>query len=48
MIERVSETMTSEVAVRLRSIGDGELVFEGQGRHACLEAQGDLAAVLDG
>ncbi len=47
MIERVAETMTSEVAVRLTSIARDELVYEGVGRHACLEAQGDLAAVLD-
>jgi hypothetical protein len=47
MIERVAETMTSEVDVRLTSLGTGDLVYEGRGQHACLEAQGDIDAVLD-
>jgi len=48
MIERVAETMTSEVDVRLTSLAGGETVFEGRGVNACLEAQGDLERVLDG
>lgn len=48
MIARVAETMTSEVAVRLVRLADGAVSFEGQGRNACLEAQGDLDRVLDG
>lgn len=47
MIERVAETMTSDVDVRLTELRSGAVVFEGRGRHACLEAQGDLARVLD-
>jgi hypothetical protein len=49
MLERVAETMTSEIELRLLAReADGErLVFEGTGRHACLEAQGDLDQILD-
>ena len=47
MIERVAETMTSEVAVRLSRLHDDEAIFEGVGRHGCLEVQGDLERVLD-
>lgn len=46
MIARVAETMTSEVDVRLTRLADAGTVFDGCGRHACLEAQGDLARVL--
>jgi len=48
MIERVAETMTSEVDVRLTALADGREVFSGRGVNACLEAQGDLQRVLDG
>ena len=48
MIERVAETMTSEVKVRLERLDGKRTIFEGVGRHACLEAQGDLSGVLDG
>lgn len=47
MIERVAETMTSKVDVRLQRLSDDHTVFEGQGVNACLEAQGDLDKVLD-
>ena len=47
MIERVAETMTSEVDVRLSRVDGDAVVFEGRGTNACLEAQGDLARVLD-
>lgn len=51
MIERVAETMTSEVEVSLTEVGaggrDGPTVFEGHGRNACLEAIGDLSRILD-
>jgi len=46
MIARVAETMTSEADVRLTRITDGGCVFRGRGRHACLEAQGDLQKIL--
>jgi tocopherol cyclase len=47
MIERVAETMMSEVDVRLSRLDGGGMVFAGRGRNACLEAQGDLGRVLD-
>jgi tocopherol cyclase len=47
MVERVAETMTSEVELRLSSLTDDRTVYTGHGRHACLEVQGRLPAVLD-
>jgi hypothetical protein len=47
MIERVAETMTSEVELRLSALGTNTTLYEGRGRHACLEVQGDLPAILD-
>ena len=47
MIERVAETMSSEVELRFSSPTTDETPYEGRGRHACLEVQGDLAAILD-
>jgi len=46
MIERVAETMTSSVDVRLTEIASGNELYVGRGKHACLETQGNLAAVL--
>lgn len=48
MIERVAETMTSDVELRFSSLKTGETLYQGRGHHACLEAQGDLAAIVDG
>jgi len=47
MIERVAETMGSEVEIRFSSLATNTTLFAGRGRHACLEVQGDLAAILD-
>jgi len=47
MIERVAETMTSETDVCLSTLANGSVVYEGRGRNACLETQGDLASILD-
>jgi len=47
MLERVSETMSSVVDVRLTALDTHEELFSGRGQNSCLEAQGDLAAVLD-
>ncbi|MEP5764173.1 MAG: tocopherol cyclase family protein [Halieaceae bacterium] len=46
MLERVAETMTSRVEVRLQDIAGGKTLFEGCGEHGCLEVQGDLDAIL--
>jgi hypothetical protein len=48
MIARVAETMTSGIDLRLSRLADGAPVYEGHGRHACFEAQGDLGSLLDG
>jgi hypothetical protein len=47
MIERVAESMTSEVEVRLSLPTTDETRYQGAGRHACLEVQGDLPAILN-
>lgn len=46
MIERVAETMTSKVELRLETIAGGEPIFDGCGDHGCLEVQGELEAIL--
>lgn len=46
MIARVAETMTSDADVRLTRLKDNEILFEGQGVNACLEAQGNLDQIL--
>ena len=46
-ISNVAETMDSEVELRFSSLATDTTVFEGRGRHACLEVQGDLPAILD-
>ncbi len=47
MIERVAETMSSEVELRFSSLATDETLYEGRGHHACLQVQGDLPAILD-
>ncbi len=46
MLKRVAETMTSTVSVRLEDARSGGLIFEGAGRHACLELVGPLAKIV--
>lgn len=45
MSDRVGETMLSEVAIQLRT-ARGDVVFDGVGRNAGLEAHGDLDRLL--
>jgi len=47
MLERVAETMTSSIDVRLSTRTGDRTLYEGRGEHGCLEVQGDLEAVLD-
>ena len=47
MIERVAETMRSEVELRFSSLVTDTTIYQGRGQHACLEVQGDLPAILD-
>jgi hypothetical protein len=46
MIERVAETMTSQVDICLKRLPCNSLLYEGTGVHGCLEVQGDLDAIL--
>jgi hypothetical protein len=46
MTERVAESMTSQIDIKLENGGQSEVIFEGSGRHGCLEVQGDLDAIL--
>ena len=48
MIERVGEAMDSEIDLRFSRRATDETLYEGRGRHACLEVQGDLPSILDG
>ena len=45
MLQRVMESLTSTIQVRLVEIGSERRVFEGEGRHAGLEVVGDLPAL---
>jgi hypothetical protein len=47
MLERVAEAMTSTIDLRFSTRDGDRSLYEGHGEHACLEVQGDLAAVLD-
>ena len=42
MLQRVMESLTATIRVRLVEIGSGRVVFEDEGRHAGLEVVGDL------
>lgn len=46
MVERVAETMNSKIELRFERIKGGEILFEGQGEHGCLEVQGDIEAII--
>jgi len=46
MMERVAESMTSKIHVRLQSVRGNNILFEGSGEHGCLELQGDLNTIL--
>ena len=46
MVERVAETMTSQIDICLRRLADKSVLYEGSGGHGCLEVQGDLDAIL--
>ena len=51
MLQRVMESLTAQVHVRLVRLGDGGqeiLLFDDTGRHAGLEISGELGEILDG
>jgi hypothetical protein len=39
--------MTSELELRVARVGDDRTLFQGRGRNACLEIQGELSQILD-
>ena len=47
MGKRVNETLDAALSVRL-SDGSGKVLFEGRGRHAGLEINGDIPRLLAG
>lgn len=47
MVERVAETMNSTIELRFEKVDGGEILFEGQGEHGCLEVQGDLDTIIN-
>ena len=47
MVERVAETMNSKIELRFEKVDGGEILFEGQGEHGCLEVQGDLDTIIN-
>jgi tocopherol cyclase len=48
MVQRVLESLTATIAVRLCERTSGRVLFEDRGRHAGLEVGGEIAVVLDG
>jgi hypothetical protein len=46
MGKRVDETLDAKIDVRLSTLA-GKLLFEGQGRHAGLEVNGDIQRLLE-
>jgi hypothetical protein len=46
MVERVAETMTSQIDICLQRLADDSILYQGSGGHGCLEVQGDLDAIL--
>ncbi|HZY41040.1 MAG TPA: tocopherol cyclase family protein, partial [Anaerolineae bacterium] len=47
MLQRVTESLTATAAVKLIDRSDGSLIFEGTGRHAGLEINGEIQQIMD-
>jgi len=47
MLQRVTESLTATIAVKLIELEGERLVFEGTGRHAGLEINGAITQILD-
>jgi hypothetical protein len=47
MLQRVTESLTAEIAVRLIELKSEVVVFEGRGRHAGLEINGAIQQIVD-
>jgi tocopherol cyclase len=47
MLQRVTESLTATIAVKLIESSSGRVLFEGTGRHAGLEINGEIQQILD-
>jgi tocopherol cyclase len=47
MLQRVTESLTATIAVKLIELKSGRVIFEGTGRHAGLEINGEIQQILD-
>lgn len=47
MLQRVTESLTATIAVKLIELNSGRVMFEGTGRHAGLEINGEIQQILD-
>ena len=47
MLQRVTESLTAAIAVRLIELKGERVVFEGTGRHAGLEINGEIRQIVD-
>ena len=47
MLQRVTESLTATVAVKLIDRASESVIFEGSGRHAGLEINGEIRQILD-
>ena len=48
MLQRVTESLTATIAVKLIELKSERVIFEGMGRHAGLEINGEIQQILDG
>ena len=48
MLQRVTESLTATIAVKLIELKSERVMFEGTGRHAGLEINGEIQQILDG
>jgi hypothetical protein len=47
MLQRVTESLTAAITVKLVELGSGRVMFEGTGRHAGLEINGAIQQIVD-
>ena len=47
MLQRVTESLTATIVVRLIELKSGRVMFEGTGRHAGLEINGEIQQIVD-
>jgi tocopherol cyclase len=48
MLQRVTESLTATIAVKLIELKSEQVIFEGIGRHAGLEINGEIQQIVDG